>query len=116
MCFFCWREYGSPTEWVPTTRRVVDLIEQLYAHCPTGGPLHAVVDDWNVEGDDIRPGYVIPPFGETPGFPDDYSEDVHRICDELAGLMSAMSVPQRMAALAYSEKHIAAPDLDEATP
>jgi hypothetical protein len=100
MCKSCWVNADSPTEWTPTTGRVVELIRELYEKHPTGGPLHATLDDWNVEYDGhLRPLYSIP----SHGLVDDYDVRTHELCDEIGDSLTAMTVPQRFAALAYWE-------------
>jgi len=54
MCESCAAEYGPPPEgFIPNPELVVDL-RRLYVHCPTGGPLHVVTDDSNLEDGFIR--------------------------------------------------------------
>lgn len=116
MCGSCWAEAGSPTDTGPLGERVIELIGALYVHCPTGGPLHCELDDYNLGCEDdedqfnvIKPLYVIKPYGLTPGYPDNYSPEVHAICDELADLLNRMTVPQRYAALhQHDEREILA--------
>ena len=106
MCKSCWVNADSPTEWTPTTGRVVGLIRELYERHPTGGPLHATLDDWNVEYDGhLEPLYAIP----THGLLDDWDKRTHELCDEISRLLLAMTVPQRRAALAYGEGFLDAP-------
>lgn len=57
MCHECWESHGSPTEEAPQTARLVKLIADLYAIHAVGGPLHAVLDDGNLDG-------VIEPYYE----------------------------------------------------
>lgn len=104
MCNGCWVGHDSPTEWTPTTGRVVELIRDLYELHPTGGPLHASLDDWNVDYDGhLVPLYAIPANRYRDAMPDDYDERTHQLCDEISRLLLAMTVPQRFAALAYWE-------------
>lgn len=119
MCADCWREAGSPTERTPDTARVVELIWKLCEIHPTGGPLHAELDDWNVDVDRIEPyyhgwsgedldalWYAGVPFAEldpaAPAVVERLGVSARALCDEIAKLMNAMTVPQRMAALAYA--------------
>ncbi|HEU5109834.1 MAG TPA: hypothetical protein VFT95_14930 [Micromonosporaceae bacterium] len=100
----------SPSEWTPTTARVVELIRELYTMHPTGGPLHAALDDWNVEYDGhIEPLYSIPAYGPRPASPDDWSPRTHEVCDEISARLLSMTVPQRMATLAYWEGFVERP-------
>lgn len=49
MCLRCWEEAGSPTELPDDAEELLALIDELYKIEPTGGPLHIVLDDWNLE-------------------------------------------------------------------
>lgn len=91
MCTDCWDQAGRPTELPPAYERFAELHSDLYDLSPAGGPLHSVLDDWNLAGH-------IQPF---PGltFEDDTAR-VYEICDEIADLLNAMTGPQRYAALA----------------
>lgn len=53
MCENCWREHGSPQLDGPQIRKAVSLIKAVYSYHPTGGALHIVLDDWNLEDKDI---------------------------------------------------------------
>lgn len=103
MCGNCWTEAGSPTERTPQTQHLVDLIEALYSAHPTGGPLHSVLDDWNLD-DAITPYYDCWTEAELDEPCGDEGDGTTReVCDEIAALLNGMSVPQRYAALAYAE-------------
>lgn len=91
MCDNCWRQAGSPTERSESTGRVIELIEELYADHPTGGPLHSVLDNWNLSG-------TIEPYRGL-----DYGAGTYALCDKIAALLNAMTEPQRYAALAYAD-------------
>lgn len=120
MCGDCWKEAGSPTERTPDTDRLVQLIGDLYAIHPTGGPLHVVLDDWNVDTATIEPGYEhhtdaaldalyyqgwpiadLPP--EAPAVTEGLGRSTRSLCDEIAALLTAMTMPQRYAVLAYRD-------------
>ncbi len=47
MCWHCENEY---TAWRGST----SLVRELYVDAPTGGNLHIVTDDWNLEDPFIR--------------------------------------------------------------
>ncbi len=53
MCYGCYLTYeGSPESLEPVMPWVADLIldiTEFYVDFPTGGPLHVVLDDWNLE-------------------------------------------------------------------
>ncbi len=56
MCEGCWREEGSPTIDSPAVRHASDCVRRLHAHPrgATGGALHIVTDDWNVDDKSVR--------------------------------------------------------------
>jgi hypothetical protein len=51
VCYFCWAEGGKPSELPENADEIVELINELYAQPDgfTGGPMHVVTDDWNVD-------------------------------------------------------------------
>jgi|SRR5271166_2387076 len=49
MCTDCWREFGSPQIDSPAVRVARDLIARVYDVSLTGGGLHVVVDDYNLD-------------------------------------------------------------------
>lgn len=50
MCVTCWKYRGEPKIDTPEIRRVADLIKWVYGEVsPVGGPLHIVIDDWNLD-------------------------------------------------------------------
>jgi hypothetical protein len=51
VCYFCWAEGGKPSELPENTGEIVEAINDLYAQPDgfTGGPMHVVTDDWNVD-------------------------------------------------------------------
>lgn len=51
MCENCYDSYGAPCVITPDVLETADLIGALYEVCPTGGPLHCALDDWNIDGD-----------------------------------------------------------------
>lgn len=119
MCSSCWHEMGRPNQKTANTDRLVQLIRDLYAIHPTGGPLHVVLDDWNVDGL-IEPAYghyAVSaldalyyqgwPVADLPITASAVVEGLGRstrsLCDEIAELLTAMTIPQRYAALALSK-------------
>lgn len=81
----------------------VRLLDRLFELCPTGGPLHVVVEDWNIDDHFITPMYEIPARGSYPGYPDNYSAEVHEVCDRLAAILSEMPVGWRGSVLAHQD-------------
>src|SRR5690349_9698704 len=49
MCGSCLTEYGGPVEMTPVMTEARAAVVALYRLCSTGGPLHAQVDDMNVD-------------------------------------------------------------------
>lgn len=97
MCKDCWKKSGSPTDLPATYERFAELVRDLYDFHSVGGPLHVVLDDWNLDG------HITPYPGET--YIDEYdqtdnTEYVYLISQEIADLLNAMSPPERRAALA----------------
>jgi hypothetical protein len=120
MCDSCWRDAGSPTERTPDTARLVELIGKLYEIHATGGPLHSVLDDWNLDTAVIEPyydgwraedldalWYGDIPFAEldplAPAVVERLGVSTRALCDEIAALLNAMTVTQRISALAYAD-------------
>jgi hypothetical protein len=97
MCNDCWEKSGSPTDLPATYEQFAELYSQLYDFNSVGGPLHAVLDDWNLDRHiEPYPGLdFIDEMDQT-----DNTEYVYQLCQEIADLLNAMSLPQRRAALA----------------
>lgn len=49
MCLNCWKEEGSHAIVNDKTKAAAKLVEELYDEQPTGGYLHIVTDDYNVQ-------------------------------------------------------------------
>jgi len=49
----CWRELGSPQIDSPAVRDAAHLIGRVYHFAITGGGLHIVVDDYNLDDADL---------------------------------------------------------------
>ena len=91
MCETCWADAGRPTALPPTADEFATLVSQLYEIEAVGGPLHSVLDDWNLDGQ-------ISPY---PGL--DCDDDTYRLCDQIAALLNAMTESERYASLAAAE-------------
>lgn len=91
MCTGCWEEAGRPTELPATADEFTGLYRQLYDICAVGGPLHSVLDNWNLEGH-IRP---------YPGL--DYDDETYELCQRISGLLNGMTEPERFAAVAAAD-------------
>ncbi|HEX7173508.1 MAG TPA: hypothetical protein VF365_12990 [Candidatus Limnocylindria bacterium] len=94
--------------------RLTELIVALYKIHGTGGPLHSVLDDrnlngtitpWNGYGDDELDelwwdGWRIadlPP--EAPAVTNQLGHSMRQLCDEIAALLNALPEPQRYEAV-----------------
>lgn len=95
MCRHCWEhEYGSPDLDSGTIRRAVALIRAVYDSIGggTGGKLHVVVDDWNLESHHLE--YVI----------DNYElSDAEDAC---ARHLLSMTEEERASALARYDEYV----------
>lgn len=117
MCEQCWEEAGKPTDPPPGMDRFVALVEELYEAHPTGGPLHVVLDDWNLDGD-IVPAYQfftpeeldalwyhgflvadLPP--DAPAVVDGLGRSTRTMCEEICQIMNGWTGVQRAAAMAH---------------
>jgi hypothetical protein len=54
MCCGCWEEEGKPQIDTPVVRAALVLVEAVYEHAPTGGYLHIVLDDNNIEDENVE--------------------------------------------------------------
>lgn len=102
MCAGCWMSNGHPVVYNDRVAQAVDLINALYRVAPTGGPLHVVVDDWNVEDGDLK---VYQAFRHD-GSPW-YSDEVMSLARQVSELMRAMGVEERLSTLAHQEGFLA---------
>lgn len=91
MCRGCWEAAGRPTALPASAGEFSDLFKQLYEISVVGGPLHSVLDDWNLEGE-------ITPF---PGL--DFDDETYALCERIAGLLNAMPEPERYASVAAAD-------------
>lgn len=96
--------------------RFVELVDQLYAIHPTGGPLHVVLDDCNIDGT-IEPFYVgwaaeeldalyydgwpiAELHPDAPAVTEGLGRSTRQLCDEIAELMNGWTLSERETALA----------------
>lgn len=54
MCYGCWEEYGKPVIDTPAVREAANSVAEVYAYACTGGNLHIVLDDWNLEDGSLQ--------------------------------------------------------------
>lgn len=111
-----WIELGRPADWNPKVKRALELIRDIYEYAAAGGPLHVILDDWNIEdGDvgwavkDLRDGYFrIGPGGvevtydpyDAMRLDEDEARQVRDAVAELVPLLAEMTVNERASALA----------------
>ena len=107
MCRACWEEHGSPTELPDNAAEVISLINDLYAHPDggTGGPLHVLLDDFNVQDQFVKPYHR-----------DDDDPALRDLADRIADLMLLMTEDQRAAVLAEREGWTQPPKQPERCP
>lgn len=97
MCTSCWEKAGRPTGLPATYDQFAELHEMLYDMHSVGGPLHTVLDDWNVDGHiEPYPGMTY----EDPYDQADITEPVYAAAQQIADLLNDMTEAQRYAALA----------------
>lgn len=112
MCRGCWECDDFPADWTPKIARAVVLCRRLYDDLrqSTGGPLHVELDDYNLDYDEIVPSYDMPAYNGRPATDDGYAPEVHEVCDELAALLTAMTLTGRYTVMAYADGFHDAPD------
>ncbi len=90
MCSTCWEEHGRPANWSPQIAAALALVDELYGQHSTGGPLHAELDDWNVDEPMI-----------TPWVGGDFDPATMELAQRIADAFNAMTVADRVSVLAY---------------
>ena len=116
MCYGCWEEEGKPTIDTPAVRAAAAAVAEVYEHACTGGNLHIVLDDWNLEDSSLafcdayiaRGGHPDDPDHspsytryklEHPDSPEQLAAE--RRCHDL---LKALSVKERASALALNDR------------
>lgn len=109
-----WDEYGRPDDWNPKVKRALELIRAIYEYAAAGGPLHVILDDWNIEDGDVNlaaqdlrdgyfrwgPGGVRIPYDPYDFLEEDETRQVRDAVAELVPLLAEMTVNERASALA----------------
>ena len=90
MCSECWGQHGSPKIDSSSVRDAVAKIARVYNFYATGGGLHIVVDDFNIDDGSIDFCLARP------------LSTVERKCGET---LRAMTVPERAAAIGWRYWH-----------
>ena len=111
MCENCWDKYGHHVIDTPVVRDAAAAIASLYEVARSGGRLHIVVDDWNLDDDNLdfcedliknEPDRDDSDFGgEEPD-----QRDRERAC---LGALRRLTEAERGAALALADGFWAAP-------
>lgn len=96
MCEGCWADYGSPRDVPEDADQIVAQFEDLYSrdHCSTGGPLHVVLDDWNLEDEHLGP---------WEDERDPWPPDVMELATKISTRLRELPIDQRAAVLALWE-------------
>jgi hypothetical protein len=71
-------------------KEAIALVQRLYELHDAGGPLHVQLDDGNLDMD-MEPMYAIPAGGFRLARPDNWSIEVHEVCDRICELMTPMT-------------------------
>lgn len=98
MCQNCWVEYYDSVQIdTPLVRATAAAIEAVYDYSMSGGRLHVIVDDFNLEDHNIEfaEKYLQENAAETP--------EQHQVESYCLGLLKNMSIPERASALALKE-------------
>lgn len=53
MCIDCWKSYDEPRIINDFTRKIAKAISKVYKYHCTGGHLHIVIDDWNLDNESV---------------------------------------------------------------
>jgi len=100
MCSECWRKhYGGVKKYSPEIDAAVEAIAKVYEHTMSGGHLHIVVDDFNLEDDSLA---FCRRELKAPLMADETQEkrDAEEACLDL---LEKLSVEDRAAALALHD-------------
>jgi hypothetical protein len=112
-----WIELGRPAKWTPEIAQALGLVRDLYEIHSVGGPLHVVLDDWNIDGT-IEPYYdcytdeeldelysdgwkIADLDPQAPAVVEGLGRSMRQLCDEIATLLNAMTPDDRVSVLAY---------------
>ena len=109
-----WVELDRPDDWNPKVARALELIRDIYEYARAGGPLHVILDDWNIEDGDVRaaaqdlrdgyyrwgPGWEPVSYDPYENLDEDETRQVRDAVAELVPLLRGMTVNERASALA----------------
>lgn len=112
MCIQCWQENEHPQIDNERVRSVALMIAQVYENHCTGGMLHIVIDDWNIEGHNIRWCLdVAMAEAANGGHGDDIHPDDLALMRRCGEAMLALTEDERASALALYDGLWASPHL-----
>lgn len=107
MCEHCWQEEGAYQIDNPRVREAAKAIEAVFDKCCMGGSLHAVIDDWNLEDDNLKTSlqlieedYEALPWARDFSRESDEQKATQRRCYEL---LKSLSYQERVSALALHD-------------
>lgn len=104
----CYERGGSPGIDNDRVRAAAKLIKQVYEHALSGGGLHVLLDDWNVDHDSFCERYT--------GHDADYTKEEIEVEESCAKAMRLLTVEERLSALClahYPEHFVAKPQTSE---
>jgi hypothetical protein len=121
-----WNDFGRPANWTPEIAETLNLVRELYRIHAVGGPLHVVLDDWNIDAATIEPYYdcygnddLDAPYYDgwkiadlDPGAPavvEGIGRSMRQLCDDIAAKLTAMSIEDRASVLAYHWRLVPVP-------
>lgn len=99
MCYGCWKEAGMPQIDNEKVRKAALMASDIYTWSlgMSGGELHIMLDDWNLEDWDIERLYAdVEKFDEDGEF-----KSLMKRCLDV---FKALSIDERYSALALSER------------
>lgn len=101
MCQGCYLEYGQPSLDSKEINHAAQLIRIIYQESGTGGPLHSILDDWNIENEHMEIHENLLTERER-----NYSDRLAQTSRDLLEIFKKMTVPERASSLARAEGFI----------
>ncbi len=95
MCEYCWNKY-KPVKISPLVKSIANLVKKIYMFHSTGGSLHIVLDDWNIDNSSLD-------FCESLIRTNEYNESrrLLKLEVECINLLKKVDIDTRATALAY---------------
>jgi len=101
MCYGCWQKYGAPMLDNTLVYQSATAIAEVYNLHSTGGHLHIVIDDWNLEDDHLD--FCQQQVNQARTDPTE-STHLADVCQRCINLLRAMTLDERASALALYDK------------